>query len=269
MTTKQIIATAKQFDKVLKNIKCDKRELYPHIYDDGNCKWLQLMSSFHLVNVKCNDELDLPEYKEDVLGKYTWQKNSYDTEIEIPTLKELRKYMKDNAIKCNFSNRLSWRATYQLSWKTAYQSGEIMVNVKFLYSILQLLGNPKAKIISRSGALSSIYFENDNGEYALLLPIRRPKEGGKIPYNVMVQMYKRVELRDVPDGAMCLTDECGRIRVESNNGLIRCLVDNWSYHNVWHEDEGRYISEYLNCPVEQICNPEMKVFLVWTKEDLV
>ena len=235
MTTKQMNTIVKRFTKMSEKLE---KHMQPHIYDDGNTKWLQMMSPYHLVNVKYNYDLDLP-YDDNGLWKYVQR---YDKEIEIPTEKEVKEHMKEWNIKANYpacGDNSSWVLIYELP------SGHA-VNVKYLYTILQVLGKCKAKVLERAGALSTMYFENDNGEYALLIPIR--KKESTICVNTISKQYKKTTLGELHNGdEFLLRGHWGEVIGKTDNGEVEYETTEDEYHQVWDDNLNKYVTQKLPC----------------------
>lgn len=236
MTTKQMSTIVKRFAKMSEKLE---KHMQPHIYDDGSNKWLQMMSPYHLVNVKYNYDLDLP-YDDNGLWKYVQR---YDKEIEIPTEKEVKEHMKEWNIKANYPVRddnSSWVLIYELP------SGHA-VNVKYLYTILQVLGKCKAKVLESSGALSTIYFENDNGEYALLIPIRK-KVSTTCANIISKQQYRKTTLGKLHNGdEFLLCGQWGEVIGKTDNGEVKYETTEDQYHQVWDDNLNKYVMQKLSC----------------------
>lgn len=235
MTTKQMNTIVKRFTKMSEKLE---KHMQPHIYDDGNNKWLQMMSPYHLINVKYDYDINLP-YADDGLWKYI---PKYDKEIEIPTEKEVKEHMKEWNIKANYptcGDSSSWVLIYELP------SGHA-VNVKYLYTILQVLGKCKAKVLESVGVLSTIYFENDNGEYALLLPIR--KKESTICANTISKQYKKTTLGELHNGdEFLLRGHWGEVISKTDNSKVEYETTEDEYHTVWDDDLNKYVRKKLSC----------------------
>ena len=184
MTDRRANTIVNMFNKFCKKVNMPE-ELSPHIYKDGDRSRTHLINGFMLISMSGELVTGLSETNENLFTKYIRDPSVYDTVIDVPSESTLKAYMKENNIKADFSNHKDWKNSFRID--------DITVNVKFLYIILEMLDEyPQARVVKSSGSLSPIYFEDDNGNYALLLPIRRKTT--TLPYNDLVTRFQPVEL---------------------------------------------------------------------------
>lgn len=168
------------------------KELAPFIYEDEDGKrtsWFNNGRS--LVCVNGDFTSNLPVKHTNVNEKWIPKAYKFNSDtIPLPTLKELKEYKKRVGItaKTKTENK-GYILTYQLC-------EGVVVDYEMLANIVELLNNPRAHITNEE--LSNVYFENDNGEFGLLLPIRTSPH--YVAYNILFENYKQVDIGDVPVG---------------------------------------------------------------------